>query len=63
VNIQTRTVRNFQADGIDADPKCGTLHDVEAPAPWYPVLRDFEPDIDTFKDRLGLPIPERADAP
>ena len=44
-------------------PKCGTLHDVEAPTPWYPVLRDFEPDIDTFyKDWLGLPIPERVDA-
>jgi acetone carboxylase gamma subunit len=44
-------------------PKCGTQHDVEAPTPWYPVLRDFEPDIDTFyKDWLGLPIPERVDA-
>lgn len=44
-------------------PECGTLHDVEAPTPWYPVIRDFEPDIDTFyKDWLGLPVPERADA-
>jgi acetone carboxylase gamma subunit len=44
-------------------PQCGTPHDVEAPTPWYPVIRDFEPDIDTFyKDWLGLPVPERADA-
>ncbi len=44
-------------------PECGTLHDVEAPTPWYPVIRDFEPDIDTFyRDWLGLPVPERAEA-
>jgi acetone carboxylase gamma subunit len=44
-------------------PECGTLHDVEAPTPWYPVIRDFEPDIDTFyKDWLKLPVPERAEA-
>ena len=41
---------------------CGTLHDVEAPTPWYPIIRDFEPDIDTFyKDWLGLPVPERVE--
>jgi acetone carboxylase gamma subunit len=44
-------------------PDCATLHDVEAPTPWYPVIRDFEPDIDTFyQDWLGLPVPERIDA-
>jgi len=44
-------------------PGCASLHDVEAPTPWYPVMRDFEPDIDTFyKDWLGLSIPERVDA-
>lgn len=43
--------------------ECGTLHDVEAPTPWYPVIRDFEPDIDTFyKDWVGLEVPERTDA-
>lgn len=43
-------------------PECATLHDVEAPTPWYPIIRDFEPDIDTFyKDWLGLPVPERLD--
>lgn len=43
-------------------PECGTLHDVEAPTPWYPVIHDFEPDIDTFyRDWLDLPIPERVD--
>src|SRR6201990_3084572 len=44
-------------------PQCGTLHDVEAPTPWYPVIRDFEPDIDIFYQHwLGLPVPERAEA-
>jgi acetone carboxylase gamma subunit len=43
-------------------PHCATLHDVEAPTPWYPVIRDFEPDIEAFyKDWLKLPVPERAD--
>ncbi|MDQ0503343.1 acetone carboxylase subunit gamma [Xanthobacter agilis] len=42
--------------------ECGTLHDVEAPTPWYPVIRDFEPDIDAFySEWLGLPVPERAE--
>ncbi|WP_296706488.1 acetone carboxylase subunit gamma [Rhodoblastus sp.] len=42
-------------------PKCGVMHDVEAPTPWYPVIHDFEPDIDTFyRDWVNLPVPERA---
>lgn len=42
-------------------PQCGTLHDVEAPTPWYPVIHDFEPDIETFyRDWLKQPVPERA---
>lgn len=42
-------------------PHCGIQHDVEAPTPWYPVIHDFEPDIEAFyQDWLGLPIPERA---
>ncbi|MGP1614698.1 MAG: acetone carboxylase subunit gamma [Pollutimonas bauzanensis] len=42
-------------------PECGVLHDVEAPTPWYPVIHDFEPDIDAFyKEWLGMPIPQRA---
>ncbi|MBV7299221.1 acetone carboxylase subunit gamma [Enterovibrio paralichthyis] len=41
-------------------PSCGIMHDVEAPTPWYPVLHDFEPDIDTFyKEWVNLPLPER----
>jgi acetone carboxylase, gamma subunit len=44
-------------------PVCATQHDVEAPTPWYPVVHDFEPDIDTFyKEWLGLPVPSRVDA-
>lgn len=43
------------------DPSSGDLLDVEAPTPWYPVIHDFEPDIETFyRDWLGLPVPERA---
>lgn len=42
--------------------ECGTLHDVEAPTPWYPVIHDFEPDVDAFyTEWLGLPVPERAE--
>jgi len=42
-------------------PECGTLHEVEAPTPWYPVIHDFEPDIETFyREWLSLQVPERA---
>src|SRR5450830_1644502 len=42
-------------------PTCGTMHDVEAPTPWYPVIHDFEPDIEAFyKEWVNLPLPERA---
>ncbi|MDD2704416.1 MAG: acetone carboxylase subunit gamma [Acidocella sp.] len=42
-------------------PECGILHDVEAPTPWYPVVHDFEPDIEAFySEWVNLPIPERA---
>ncbi|ANB34497.1 acetone carboxylase gamma subunit [Rhodovulum sulfidophilum] len=42
-------------------PLSGDLLDVEAPTPWYPVIHDFEPDIDSFyRDWLGLEVPERA---
>jgi len=42
-------------------PSCCVLHDVEAPTPWYPVIHDFEPDIETFyKEWVGLPVPEKA---
>ena len=41
-------------------PACGILHDVEAPVPWYPILNEFEPDIDAFyKEWVKLPLPER----
>ncbi|WP_319520525.1 acetone carboxylase subunit gamma [uncultured Martelella sp.] len=42
-------------------PISGDLLDVEAPTPWYPVIHDFEPDIDAFyTEWLGLEVPERA---
>lgn len=43
-------------------PQCGTQHDVEAPTPWYPVIHDFEPDIEGFyQEWVGLPVPAHAD--
>lgn len=43
------------------DPDTGDLLEVEAPVPWYPIIHDFEPDLDTFyRDWLGEPIPERS---
>ena len=42
-------------------PSCGVMHDIEAPTPWYPVIHDFEPDIEAFyKDWIGLPVPDKA---
>jgi len=42
-------------------PSCGVMHDVEAPVPWYPVIHDFEPDIETFyKEWVNMPVPEQA---
>ncbi|MEM1138544.1 MAG: acetone carboxylase subunit gamma [Pseudomonadota bacterium] len=39
------------------DPASGTLLEVEAVAPGYPVVHDFKPDIDTFyKDWLGIDL-------
>lgn len=41
-------------------PNCGIMHSVEAPTPWYPVIHDFEPDIETYyKEWLGKPLPGR----
>src|SRR5262245_16434379 len=38
-------------------PGCGTLHDVEAAAPGYPILHDFEPDLEGFySDWLNMPL-------
>ncbi len=42
-------------------PQCGVMHDVEAPTPWYPVIHDFEPDIEAFyRGWLNPPVPARA---
>lgn len=42
-------------------PECGIMHDVEAPVPWYPVVHDFEPDIEAFyRDWLNQPVPAMA---
>ncbi|HKJ94988.1 MAG TPA: acetone carboxylase subunit gamma [Gammaproteobacteria bacterium] len=42
-------------------PTCGVQHDVEAPTPWYPVIHDFEPDIEGFyQEWLKLPLPKRS---
>lgn len=43
-------------------PGCGTLLEVEAPVPWYPVIHNWQPDIETFyREWLGWPVPERAE--
>ena len=40
-------------------PGCGVLHEVEACAPGYPILNDFEPDLEGFyRDWLKRPLPE-----
>lgn len=38
-------------------PACGTLHEVEAAAPGYPIVHDFEPDLEGFyRDWLKTPL-------
>jgi acetone carboxylase, gamma subunit len=40
-------------------PTCGTLHEVEACAPGYPIVHDFEPDLEAFyRDWLKQPLPK-----
>lgn len=39
-------------------PSCGVQLEVENVAPWYPVIKEFEPDIDAFYNEwLGRPVP------
>ncbi len=39
-------------------PSCGTIHEVEACAPGYPILHEFEPDLEGFySDWLKQPLP------
>lgn len=39
-------------------PTCGVIHEVEACALGYPVLHEFEPDLEGFyADWLGQPLP------
>lgn len=39
-------------------PSCASLLEVEAVPPWYPIIKEFEPDIDTFYNEwIKLPIP------
>mgnify|MGYP003449541752 FL=1 len=38
-------------------PSCGTLHEVEACAPGYPIVHEFEPDLEGFySDWLKRPL-------
>lgn len=38
-------------------PQCASLHEVEAAAPGYPIVHDFEPDIEGFyRDWLKKPL-------
>lgn len=38
-------------------PACAHLHEVEAAAPGYPIVHDFQPDLEGFyRDWLGKPL-------
>ncbi|TWG97317.1 acetone carboxylase gamma subunit [Mesorhizobium sp. J18] len=40
-------------------PDCSTIHEVEAAAPGYPIVHDFEPDLEGFyREWLKKPLPE-----
>lgn len=40
-------------------PGCATQLEVESVTPWYPVLHDFDPDIEGFYEEwLGRPVPQ-----
>ncbi|SRR5690606_4923214 len=40
-------------------PGCGTLLEVEAAPPGFPIVFDFLPDLETFyRDWLGRPLPD-----
>lgn len=40
-------------------PGCGAQLEVESVPPFYPVILDFEPDLETFYEEwLGKPLPE-----
>lgn len=42
-------------------PSCGTIHEVEACAPGYPIVHDFQPDLEGFySDWLKSPLPSEA---
>ena len=48
-------IREFVCQG------CGTLHEVEACAPGYPIVHDFQPDLEAFyRDWLKQPLPAEA---
>ncbi len=45
-------------------PGCATLLEVEACSPGYPILHDFEPDLEGFyREWLRQPLPAPADSP
>ncbi|MBD8005032.1 acetone carboxylase subunit gamma [Bacillus norwichensis] len=42
-------------------PGCASQLEVEAVTPWYPVIKDFEPDIDTFYNEwINTPLPGKS---
>ena len=45
------------SSGAVLETECGTMHEVEAAAPGYPVVHDFEPDLEGFyRDWLDRPL-------
>lgn len=40
-------------------PNCATQLEVEAVTPWYPIIKDFDPDIDTFYEEwMNMKLPK-----
>ncbi len=40
-------------------PSCGSMLDIEAPTPWYPVMHDIQPDLKTFFEWVEMPAPAK----
>ena len=40
-------------------PDCGTMLDIEAPTPWYPVMHDIKPDLKVFFEWVGIKAPAK----
>ena len=61
--VQAKTSKQWLVRCECGHDFCGWNENWKLSAHRYPVIRDFEPDVDTFyQDLLGLRAPERVDA-